>query len=84
MALAEANGGKLPEKNALDKLNEDIKLSRAERKELERLRLNEARRQLEEKYGAIPEDEVPVLDEDSDERLVAARKRMAEKYGDNF
>ncbi len=84
MALAEANGGKLPEKNALDELNEDIKLSRAERKELERLRLNEARRQLEEKYGAIPEDEVPVLDEDSDERLVAARKRMAEKYGDNF
>ncbi len=84
MALAEANGGKLPEKTALDEMLDDGKLTRSERKELERLRLNEARRQLEEKYGAIPEGEVPVENEDTDERLVAARKRMAEKYGDNY
>ncbi len=80
--LAAANGGKLPEKSALDELDDDVKLSRAERKELERLRLNEQRDALERKYGAIPEGETPVEDEETDERLIAARKRMAEKYGD--
>ncbi len=80
--LAANNGGKLPEKNALDEMNDELKLSRSERKELERLRLNEARQQLEEKYGTIPEGEIPVEDEETDPRLIAARKRMAEKYGE--
>ncbi len=80
--LAAANGGAMPEKNALDEVNDDIKLSRAERKELERLRLNEARRAMEDKYGKVSEEEIPVVAEEENEILEAARKRMAEKYGD--
>lgn len=81
--LAATNGGAIPEKTALDEVTEDMKLSRAERKELERLRLNEARRAMEERYGKISEDEeTKVAPEEENEILEAARRRMAEKYGD--
>lgn len=81
--LAAANGGTLPDKNALDELNDDVKLSKSERKELERLRLNEAREAFERKYGTVAEDaDNTSSPEEENEALVAARKRMAQKYGD--
>ena len=48
----------------------EVKLSKNERKEIERQKINEARKRL-------VEDE-----EDVDPRVLEARKRMAEKYGD--
>ncbi len=75
--LAEMNGGKAPEKNALTEVEDDIKLSKAERKELERLRINEARARVEELYGDdYTEEEI--------EKIRAARQRMAERYGDEY
>ena len=50
----------------------EIKLSRNERKELERQKINEARKKLVDD------------DEDLDPRVVEARKRMAEKYGEDY
>lgn len=80
--LAAANGGTLPEKNALDEFDEDVKLSKSERKEVERQRLNDAREAFEKKYGVAPADEELPTVEEENEILAAARKRMAEKYGD--
>ena len=55
----------------LDDLDDaEVKLSKNERKEIERLKINEARKRLADD------------DEDEDPRVVEARKRMAEKYGD--
>lgn len=49
----QANGGKLPEKKEEedDLIDEEKKLSKAELKELQRKRLNEARKRMAEKYG---------------------------------
>lgn len=75
--LAQMNGGKAPEKNALTEVDDDIKLSKAERKELERFRINEARARVEELYGEdYTEEEI--------EKIKAARQRMAERYGDEY
>ena len=49
----------------------EVKLTKSERKEVERQKINEARKKL-------VEDE-----EDVDPRVLEARRRMAEKYGDN-
>ena len=49
----------------------EVKLTKNERKEVERQKINEARKKL-------VEDE-----EDVDPRVLEARRRMAEKYGDN-
>lgn len=63
---AAANGQSL-----LDDLDSpEVKLSKSERKEVERQKINEARKKLVED------------DEDEDPRILEARKRMAEKYGD--
>lgn len=63
---AAANGQSL-----LDDLDSpEVKLSKSERKEVERQKINEARKKLVED------------DEDEDPRVLEARKRMAEKYGD--
>lgn len=61
------NGSLLDDLDSTD----DIKLSKNERKEIERQRINEARTKL-------VEDE-----EDVDPRVLEARKRMAQKYGDS-
>ncbi len=75
--LAQMNGGKAPEKSALTEVDDDIKLSKAERKELERFRINEARARVEELYGEdYTEEEI--------EKIKAARQRMAERYGDEY
>lgn len=75
--LAQMNGGKAPEKSALTEIDDDIKLSKAERKELERFRINEARARVEELYGEdYTEEEI--------EKIKAARQRMAERYGDEY
>ena len=59
--------------NSDDDLNdEDIKLSRSERKELERKKINDARAKLVDD------------DEEVDPRVLEARKRIAEKYGDDY
>ena len=50
---------------------DEVKLSKNERKEIERQKINEARKRLVDD------------DEDEDPRITEARKRMAEKYGDN-
>ncbi len=50
----------------------EIKLSKNERKEIERQKINEARKKL------------VADDEEEDPRLAEARKRMAEKYGDDI
>lgn len=50
----------------------DVKLSKNERKEIERQRINEGRSRLADDDG------------DDDPRVVEARRRMAEKYGDNY
>ena len=73
--LAEMNGGKAPEKNALDELDDEAKLSRAERKELERARINEARAKSEELYEYTDEEL---------EKLNAARRKMAEMFGEEY
>lgn len=52
---------------------DEIKLSKNERKEIERQRINEARAKL------VMDDE-----EDVDPRVLEARKKMAEKYGDDY
>ena len=59
--------------NLLDDLDgtDEVKLSKNERKEIERQKLNEARKRLVED------------DEDEDPRITEARRRMAEKYGDS-
>ncbi|MBQ8623266.1 MAG: membrane protein insertase YidC [Oscillospiraceae bacterium] len=75
--LAEMNGGKAPEKNALTELDDEAKLSRAERKELERLRINEARAKIEDEFG----DDYSAEDI---EKIKAARRRIAEEYGDDY
>lgn len=75
--LAQMNGGKAPEKSALTEVDDDIKLSKAERKELERFKINEARARVEELYGEdYTEEEI--------EKIKAARQRMAERYGDEY
>lgn len=75
--LAQMNGGKAPEKSALTEVDDDVKLSKAERKELERFRINEARARVEELYGEdYTEEEI--------EKIKAARQRMAERYGDEY
>ncbi len=65
---AQQGGGSL-----LDDLDstEDVKLSKNERKEIERQKINDARKKL--------------VDDDAtdDPRIIEARKRMAEKYGDS-
>lgn len=50
----------------------DVKLSKNERKEIERQKINEARKKL------VDDDE-----ENVDPRILEARRRMAEKYGDS-
>lgn len=66
------NGGAAPEGSLLDDDDEDRKLTKNERKELERQKINEARKRL-------VEDE-----EDVDPRVLEARRKMAEKYGDDY
>lgn len=56
----------------IDDLDE-VKLTKSERKEVERQRINEARSKFEF------DDEI-----DTDPRIIEARKRMAEKYGDEM
>lgn len=75
--LAELNGGEAP-KNALEEAEDDIKLSKSERKEIERLKINEARA----KHAEMSGDE-GYSDEDL-EKIRAARKRMAEMFGDDY
>lgn len=56
----------------LDDLDQpEVKLTKSERKEVERQKINEARKKLVDD------------DEDVDPRVLEARKRMAEKYGDS-
>ncbi len=52
----------------------EVKLSKNERKEIERRKINEARKRL------VSEDD----DADEDPRLIEARKKLAEKYGDDY
>lgn len=61
------NGGR---SSLLDDLDE-VKLTKSERKEVERQRINEARKKL------ASDD-----DSDTDPRVIAARRRMEEKYGE--
>ena len=74
MALEQqkAQQGQTGKSSLLDDLDEpEVKLSKNERKEIERQKLNEARKRLVEE------------EEDVDPRVLEARRRMAEKYGDN-
>lgn len=67
------NGGTAPTGSLLDDDDDtDRKLTKNERKELERQKINEARKRL-------VEDE-----EEVDPRVLEARKKMAEKYGDDY
>ena len=66
------NGGVAPEGSLLDDDDTDRKLTKNERKELERQKINEARKRL-------VDDE-----EEVDQRVLEARRKMAEKYGDNY
>ena len=67
------NGGASSGTSLLDDNDdEDRKLTKSERKEIERQKINEARKRL-------VEDE-----EDVDPRVLEARKRLAEKYGDDY
>lgn len=67
------NGGTVSESSLLDDDEDtDRKLTKNERKELERQKINEARKRL-------VEDE-----EEVDPRVLEARKKMAEKYGDDY
>ena len=63
---------------ALEEAEDDIKLSKSERKEIERLKINEARA----KHAEMSGDE-GYSDEDL-EKIRAARKRMAEMFGDDY
>ncbi len=76
--LAELNGGTAP-KNALEEAEDDIKLSKSERKEIERLKINEARA----KHAEMSGDDEGYSPEDL-EKIRAARKRMAEMFGDEY
>ncbi len=76
--LAELNGGAAP-KNALEEAEDDIKLSKSERKEIERLKINEARA----KHSEMSGDDECYSPEDL-EKIRAARKRMAEMFGDEY
>lgn len=71
-------GVKYQGEEALDEaMTEEVKLSRAEKKEAQRMALNEAKRRYVDKYGdgeASPEDEAA---------LEAARQRYYAKYGDS-
>lgn len=64
---------------------EEVKLSRAEKKEAERAALNESRRRYYEKYGDTLDSQEPDADasDEESEALKAARLRYYEKYGDN-
>ncbi len=75
--LAELNGGAAP-KNALEEAEDEIKLSKSERKEIERLKINEARA----KHAEMSDDEG--YSEEDLEKIRAARKRMAEMFGDDY
>lgn len=75
--LAEMNGGQAPTSNALTQYEDELKLSRSERKELERSRINDARARLE---GGVDES----LSEDELEKIKQARRRMAEMFGDEY
>ena len=66
------NGGTAPTGSLLDDDDDDRKLTKNERKELERQKINEARKRL-------VEDE-----EDVDPRVLETRRKMAEKYGDDY
>lgn len=72
--LAEMNGGKAPE-SPLEEFEGELKLSKSERREIERQRINDARANnvVDENYS--PEDL---------EKIQAARRRMAEQYGDDY
>lgn len=64
---------------------EEPKLSRAEKKEAQRLTLNEARRRYSEKYGdgeILEDTKAPDQSDGDDAVLEEARRRYAEKYGD--
>lgn len=65
------NAGRTADGSLLDDLDQEIKLSKNERKEVERQRINEARKKLE------GDDEA-----DLDPRVIEARKRMEEKYNE--
>ena len=70
-------------KEGLD--GEEPKLSRAEKKEAQRLTLNEARRRYSEKYGdgeILEDTKAPDQSDGDDAVLEEARRRYAEKYGD--
>lgn len=75
--LAEMNGGQVPKTNALTELEDELKLSKSERKEFERARINEARAKLGDAFDETlsPEDL---------EKIKAARRRMSELYGDDY
>lgn len=66
------NGGAASESSLLEDDDTDRKLTKNERKELERQKINEARKRLVED------------DEDIDPRVLEARRKMAEKYGDDY
>ncbi len=66
---------------------EEVKLSRAEKKEAERAALNEARRRYYEKYGDSTAEDAGEGSETGENDLTAlkdARRRYYEKYGDNL
>ena len=69
---AQNGGAAASESSLLDDDDDDRKLTKSERKELERQKINEARKRL-------VEDE-----EEVDPRVLEARRKMAEKYGDDY
>lgn len=75
--LAEMNGGTAPKSNALTDYEDELKLSRSERKELERARINEARAKIEDDFDGS-------LSEEDCEKIRAARLKMAELYGEDY
>ena len=69
---AQAGGGQSSLLDDLDGPPAEVKLSKNERKEIERQKINDARKRLVED------------DAEDDPRVIEARRKMAEKYGDDY